>query len=68
MQKKVDRQTTINMLNGLIETASTVTQLDSCSVIVHDIMWTRYSEDQEEKKMQSAIKVKRANLLNKKGC
>ncbi|MVT11345.1 hypothetical protein [Chitinophaga tropicalis] len=69
MEKKVDRQTMINTLDGMIDNSYSISQLNACSVIVHDVMWTRYNEDQEEKRMQSAIQAKRDLInLNKKGC
>jgi hypothetical protein len=68
MEKTVDRNTMVSMMKNLIDDSKTVGQLNACDVIVHDVLWTRYSEDQLAKQMKSDISVKRTALLIQKGC
>jgi hypothetical protein len=68
MEKTVDKQTMVGMIAGLIEDSNTVGLLNACDVIVHDVLWTRYSEDQLVKQMKSEISVKRTDLQIQKDC
>jgi hypothetical protein len=67
MEKKVDKQTTVSMITNLIENSKTVSQLDSCNVIVHDVLWTRFAEDDLVKQLKSDIRAKRTALIIQKG-
>lgn len=65
MERKVDKQTMIIMITCQIERSNTVGQLDVCDVVVHDLLWTRFGEDQLAKKMKSDIHAKRTALIQK---
>lgn len=56
------------MISTLISESNTVGQLNACNVIVHDVLWTRYSEDDLVKQLKSDISVKRTALIIQKGC
>lgn len=67
MENKVDRSTMVGMITGMIEDSKTVGMLNACDVIVHDVLWTRYSEDVLVRQLKNQINAKRTDIILKIG-